>query len=274
MHPRKRQRKNASAMKLVGKLVGVFRVAAGLTQAQLADRVGHQVETIASIEQGRRALLPALACRLDELLETKGALGTAVENMPEVDLIPAWAEQYMDLERDALALCFFANQVLPGLLQTENYARTVFDSRVPTFSQDEIDAHVAKRLARQEILRRKVPPTTSFVISEAVLRDRLGGNEVYRETLRHLRTCADLPGVTLQVIPLGRRTHAALDGPFILLETPDYQHIAYTETQRGSQLISDPDEISILAQRYAMLRTQALNTEETGDLLDQLLGEL
>ncbi|MFC9625320.1 Scr1 family TA system antitoxin-like transcriptional regulator [Streptomyces sp. NPDC056930] len=273
MHPRKRQRKNASAMKLVGKLVGVFRVAAGLTQAQLADRVGHQVETIASIEQGRRALLPDLAHRLDELLDTKGALETAVGNMPEVDLIPAWAEQYMDLERAALALCFFANQVLPGLLQTENYARAVFDSRVPTFSGEKIDAHVDKRLERQELLRRKVPPTTSFVISEAVVRDRLGGKEVYCETLRHLRACADLPGITLQV-PLGRKTHAGLDGPFILLETPDYQRIAYTETQRGSQLISDPDEISILMQRYAMLRTQALNTEDTRDLLDRLLGEL
>lgn len=273
MHPRKRQRRNASAMKLVGKLVGVFRTAAGLTQAQLAEMVGHQAETIASIEQGRRALLPELARQLDRLLETKGALATAVENMPEIDLIPAWAEEYMDLERAALALCFFANQVLPGLLQTENYAHAVFDSRVPTFSREEIGVHVAKRLKRQEILSRKVPPTTSFVISEAILRDRLGGDEVYTETLRHLLGCADLPGITLQIMPLARRTHAGLDGPFILLETPDYQRIAYTESQRGSQLISDPDEISILAQRYAMLRTQALNTEETKDLLDELLGE-
>ncbi|MGW1091050.1 helix-turn-helix domain-containing protein [Streptomyces sp. NPDC002596] len=273
MHPRKRHRKNASAMKLVGKLVGVFRTAANLTQAQLADRVRVQVETIASIEQGRRALLPDLARQLDELLETKGALETAVENMPEVDLIPAWAEQYMDLERTALALCFFANQVLPGLLQTENYARAVFDSRVPAFSREEIDAHVGNRLERQEILRRKLPPTTSFIISEGVVLAPLGGAVVYEETLRHLRACADLPGFTLQVMPLARTNHAALDGPFILVETPDYQRIAYTETQRGSQLISDPDEISILAQRYAMLRTQALNTEETRDLLDRLLGE-
>lgn len=273
MHPRKRQRRNASAMKLVGKLVGVFRTAADLTQAQLADRVRLQVETIASIEQGRRALLPDLARQLDQLLETKGALETAVENMPEVDLIPAWAEQYMDLEREALALSFFANQVLPGLLQTENYARAVFDSRVPTFSREEIDGHVDKRLERQEILRRKLPPTTSFIISEAVVLAPLGGAAVYEETLRHLRACAGLPGFTLQVMPLARTTHAALDGPFILLETPDYQRIAYTETQRGSQLISDPNEVSILAQKYAMLRTQALNTEDTKGLLDRLLGE-
>ncbi|WP_229867422.1 helix-turn-helix domain-containing protein [Streptomyces gelaticus] len=261
-------------MKLVGKLVAVFRKAAGLTQAQLAALVGHQVETISSIEQGRRALLPDLAAKLDERLDTKGALAMAVANMPEVDLIPAWAEEYLELEREALALCFFANQVLPGLLQTENYARAVFDSRVPTFSREEIDTHVGTRLKRQEIMRREVPPTTSFVISEAIVRDRLGGNEVHQESLRHLRDRAALPGISLQVMPLGRTTHAGLDGPFILLETPDFQRIAYTETQRGSQLISNPDEISIISQRYAMLRTQALNAEDTKSLLDRLLGEL
>ncbi len=274
MHPRNRQRRNASAMKLVGKLVGLFRVTADLTQAQLADRAAVQVETIASIEQGRRALLPDLARRLDALLGTKGALETAVDNMPEVDLIPAWAEQYMDLEREALALSWFENQVLPGLLQTESYARAVFRSKVPVLSAEEIDVQVSARLARQVILRRPVPPTTSFVVSEAVLRDRLGGDDVYSETLHHLRVCADLPGITLQVMPLGRRTHAGLNGPFILLETPDYQHLGYTETQRGSQLVADPDEVSILAQKYAMLRTQALNIEDTKGLLDRLLGEL
>lgn len=261
-------------MKLVGKLVGRFRVASGLTQAQLADRVKVQVETVASIEQGRRALLPDLALQLDRLLDTKGALETAVENMPEVNLIPAWVEQYMDLERTALALSFFANQVLPGLLQTERYARSVFESRVPAFSQEEIDTHVENRLERQEILRRKPPPTTSFIISEAIVRARLGGTAVHLETLRHLRACADLPGIALQIMTLDRATHAALDGPFILLETPDYQRLAYTETQRGSHLIADPDEVSILGQRYAMLRTQALNIEETKGLLDRLLGEI
>ncbi|MFD5875263.1 Scr1 family TA system antitoxin-like transcriptional regulator [Streptomyces sp. NPDC060322] len=273
MHPRKRQRKNASAMKLVGKLVSLFRITADLTQAQLADRAGVQLETIASIEQGRRALLPDLARRLDQLLNTKGALETAVDNLPEVDLIPAWAEQYMDLEREALVLSFFANQVLPGLLQTENYARAVFTSRVPAFSEEEINGLVSARLRRQEVLRRRTPPTISFIISEAIVVAQLGGHEVHAETARHLRECADLPGVALQILPLAHRTHAALDGPFILLETPDYQHLAYTETQRGSQLIGEPDEVSILAQKYAMLRTQALDTDATKGLLDRLRGE-
>lgn len=273
MHSKKPQRRNASAMKLVGKLVALFRVAAGLTQAQLATEAGVQVETIASIEQGRRSLLPDLAERLDELLPTKGALATAVENLPEVDLIPAWAEQYMDLEREALALSWFENQVLPGLLQTEAYARAVFCSKVPVLSPTEIEKQVATRIARQDILQRDSPPTLSFIISEAVIRDRLGSDRVYFSTLQHLRVCTDLAGVTLQVMPLGRTSHAALDGPFILLETPDFQHLGYTETQRGSQLVADANEVSILTQKYAMLRTQALNAEESRSLLDRLLGE-
>ncbi|WP_406400424.1 helix-turn-helix transcriptional regulator [Streptomyces sp. NBC_00879] len=273
MHPRKRQRKNASAMKLVGALVGRFRVFAGLTQRELAERVCLHEETIASLEQGRRPLKPDLARALDRILDTKGALETAVDNMPEIDLIPAWAEEFMDLEREAIALSWFENQVLQGLLQTEAYARAVFRTDVPALSEDEIERRVAARIQRQEILHRTVPPTASFIISEAILQDRLGGDGVRREALRHLRACADLPGIALQVMPLGRQTHAGLSGPFILLETPDHQHLAYAETQRGSQLISDPDEVSILARKYAMLRTQALNPEETKGLLDRLLGD-
>ncbi len=84
---------------------------------------------------------------------------------------------------------------------------------------------------------------------------------------------AQLPGVCIQVLPLDSRSHASLDGPFTLLETPDHQHIAYSETQRGSHLISDRNEISILAQKYAMLRAQALTPLEALRLLARLLGE-
>ncbi|MGW9399083.1 Scr1 family TA system antitoxin-like transcriptional regulator [Streptomyces sp. NPDC055642] len=93
------------------------------------------------------------------------------------------------------------------------------------------------------------------------------------EQLQSLRQLTGRPAFTLQVLPLGRTSHPALDGPFVLLETPDYQRLAYTETQRGSQLIADPNEVAILTQRCAMLRTQALNAEDTRDLLDRLLGE-
>ncbi|OAH15198.1 helix-turn-helix domain-containing protein [Streptomyces jeddahensis] len=274
MDPRKRPRKkNASAMKMLGAQVAAFRKAAGLTQRSLAERALVDEETIASIEQGRRPLKEDLAAHLDELLDTRGVLSVAVENMPEVDLIPRWAEEFVDREREAIAISWYEGLVLPGLLQTEAYARAVFRSRIPVYDEDEIEQRVARRMERQQILHRKVPPTTSFVIWEPVLRDRLGGTEVYVEQLRRLRKWAELPGLALQILPLGRSTHAGLAGPFVLLETPDHQRLAYTETQRGSQLVTDPNEVAILAQKYAMLRTQALNSEDTMGLLDRLLGE-
>jgi hypothetical protein len=230
-------------------------------------------QQIASIEQGRRPLKLDLAEQLDQLLETKGALVAALSEMPEVDLVPLWAEEYLDREREAIAISWYEGLAVPGLLQAEPYARAVFRSRVPVYDEDQIEQLVAARIERQEILHRKVPPTTSFVIWEAALRDQLGGEAVYFEQVRKLREYAEVPGITLQILPLGRTSHAGLDGPFILLETPEHQRLAYMETHRGSQLIADPDGVGILTQKYAMLRTQALNTEETRGMLDRLLGE-
>ncbi|MEU5040335.1 helix-turn-helix domain-containing protein [Streptomyces griseorubiginosus] len=268
-----RRRKNATAVKMVGSLVGTFRRAAGLTQRALADEVAVDEETIASVEQGRRTLKPDLAAQLDELLDTKGALSVALENMPEIDLFPRWAEEYIDLEREALALSWYDNQVLPGLLQTPAYARAVFLNDVPALTEDEIEQRVAARMERQEVLRRAEPPTVSFVVSEVTVMDRLGGDEVHGEQLRRLREWADLPAVTLQIMPVGRDFHAGLVGPFTVIETVDHQRIVYTEAPRRGWLIADPDEVSFLERRYAMLRTQALNAHETKGLLDRLLGD-
>ncbi|MFD5147973.1 helix-turn-helix domain-containing protein [Streptomyces sp. NPDC058401] len=273
MPPRKRARPNATTMKMVGRMVAAARIAKNLTQRRLGELVGLDAETIASIEQGRRALMLDVAELMDHHLELPGVLAVAASEMPSVDVTPPWAEEYMELEDGAIALSWFDNQVVPGLLQTETHARAVFTCRVPAHPEAEIESLTARRIARQQILRRANPPTLSFVVWEAVLRDRLGGDEVHAEQLRHLRACAELPDLSLQVMPLGRASHAGLDGPFTLLETAEHQHLAYTESQRGSHLISDLDEVSILSRKYAMLRTQALNTEQTRGLLDRLLGE-
>ncbi|MFD7069913.1 Scr1 family TA system antitoxin-like transcriptional regulator [Streptomyces sp. NPDC059913] len=260
-------------MKMVGRLMAFYRDRIDVTQVQLAEMTGHHPETISSIEQGRRVLLRSLAVKVDEVLGTGGALAVAIEELPEIDLIPQWADEYLELELDALTLSWYDNQVMPGLLQTPRYAEALFRNRIPTFSEAEVAFQTETRLKRQEILHRPSPPTLSFVVWEPVLSLQLTDEEAHAEQLRHLLECADLPGVCLQVLPLSHRTHAGLAGPFILLETPDFQRLAYSETQRGSLLVSDPDEISILSQKYAMLRTQALTPEDTRRLLKRLLGE-
>ncbi|MFD7683328.1 Scr1 family TA system antitoxin-like transcriptional regulator [Streptomyces sp. NPDC060187] len=267
------RKKNHSAMKMLGIQLGTARRAAGLTQRTLSERLMLDEETVASIEQGRRPLKPDLAELLDQLLGTKGLLTAGVQNLPEIDQFPMWAELYMEHEREAIALSWYDAMVLPGLLQTEAYARAVLRNRVPAYDDDEVCTRAAARVERQEILHRKIPPTLSFIIWEPVLHLAIGDREMRTEQLRQLRASAELPGLTVQFLPMGSPYHAGLDGPFILLETPDHQHLAYTESQRGSQWVSAPDEVSILARKYAMLRTQALTPQDSLSLLDRLLGE-
>ncbi|MBZ4019389.1 helix-turn-helix domain-containing protein [Streptomyces purpurogeneiscleroticus] len=277
MQPRNHpsRRKNATTLRLVGAQLALFRRLSGLTQRELSDRLNVGEETIASIEQGRRPLKGDLAERLDLELGTRGVLAVAVEYMPEIEKFPVWAAEFIDYEREAIAHYSYENQVFPGLLQTKPYAYAVFRNEIPLLDETEIEERVAARIERQSILHRKAPTTVSFILYEAVLREHLGGDaELHAEQLRHTRACADLPGVTIQVMPFGRPTHTGLSGPFVLLETPDHVHLAYSETQRGGQLISDQDEVSVLARKYAMLRTEALTPEETKSLLDRLLGEL
>ncbi|MEV0438292.1 helix-turn-helix transcriptional regulator [Streptomyces spectabilis] len=257
----------------MGALLALHRTAAGYTQQSLAEHFVITEDHIASIEQGRRSLKMDLAVRLDELFSTGGTLETAVANMPEVDLIPRFAEEYLDQEQEAIVLEWYETMLVPGLLQTEAYARVLFRGRIPAYTEERIEELVTQRIARRDILHRKHPPSISFVLWEPVLHHRLGGDSVHAEQLRHLREYADLPNVCLQVMPLSKTSSPAATGPFIVLETPEHQRLVYSETHRGSHLFADPDEVAILASKYGMLRTEALNAEDSMGLLDRLLGE-
>ncbi|MET9147986.1 Scr1 family TA system antitoxin-like transcriptional regulator [Streptomyces sp. NPDC058319] len=267
------RKKNFSTLKMLGAQVQAARKAAGFTQRVLAERLMVDEETVASIEQGRRPLMPDVAEAMDVLLDTKGMLAAGVDKLPEIDQFPMYAEQYMVHEREAVSLSWYDNAVLPGLLQTEPYARAVLCERVPAYDEDELATKLAGRIGRQEILQRKCPPTMSFIVWEPVLHLRVGGDRVRREQLRRLREYAERPGMSLQFLPMRAPSSAGLDGPFTLLETSDHQHLAYTEGQRGSQWVAAPDEVSVLARKYAMLRSQAMTPGESKGLLDRLLGD-
>ncbi len=125
------KKRPGTAHSLVGSQLAHFRRQAGFTQRELAHRMRASEETLASIEQGRRPLKLDTAEKLDDILDTRGALKVAVENMPESDRYPVWAIEFIDLEREALTLSWFENQVLPGLLQTGSYAAAVFRNEHP-----------------------------------------------------------------------------------------------------------------------------------------------
>ncbi|MCG7525558.1 helix-turn-helix domain-containing protein [Streptomyces sp. OfavH-34-F] len=269
----KNSRKRVTSWHLIGAQLATFRRAAGLTQSALAERSRVSEDTIASVEQGRRPLQMDLAILLDDILETKGALQVAVAKVPQKERFPAFVQDFVEYEQEAVTLMSYQNQVVPGLLQTEEYARFVFSCQYPPLEPDEQEEQVAARLGRQRLLDRKPRPMLHFILEESILRSELGDPAVMREQIRRLRECAELPFIGFQIMPMKQAKHAALDGPMVLLETPDHDHLAYVEGQLVSVLHDDPNDVSVLQQKYGMLRSQALSPEESIRLMEHLLGE-
>ncbi|MFD7670239.1 helix-turn-helix domain-containing protein [Streptomyces anulatus] len=266
--------RRVTSWQLVGAQLRHFRKLAGLTQAALAEQAGVGEDTIASIEQGRRALQLDMAIQLDELLDTKGTLRVAVEKIPRKERYQALVKDFVQYEQNAVSLLWYESQLVPGLLQTESYARFVFGCTYPPLEEEEIEKRVTDRLDRQKILERKPRPILHFILEESILHTRLGDPEVMREQLLHLRRCMDLPFVTIQIMPRNTPRHAGLSGPLILLETPDHDGLAYIDGQLRGELYDEPADVSALMQRYGMLRSQALTVAESTRLLDALLDAL
>ncbi|MBT2451663.1 helix-turn-helix transcriptional regulator [Streptomyces sp. ISL-43] len=260
--------------RVLGAMAAHFRRQSDYTQASLAEYLHTDPETIGSMEQGRRLLQPRMAATLDELFETGGLLSMSLAKIPKRERYPAFAIDFITHERDAESLFSYQNSVIPGLLQTPEYAAAVFGCLYPPLTPEEIEVQTATRLARQTMLARKPwPPMMHYILEQSVLERPIGGREVLMAQLRHLRELTDLPFLGLQIMPTGRESHAGLAGPMVLLETGDHDQLAYLEGQGVSFLLDDPEEVHPLNLKYGILRNQALSMEDSRGLLDDLLGE-
>ncbi|MEU7427166.1 helix-turn-helix transcriptional regulator [Streptomyces sp. NPDC040750] len=257
----------------VGSLVAHYRRQARLTQEQLAELAHIHVDTVGSIEQGRLALQPDRAEQFDELLKTGGALAVLVSRLPVRERIVQFAQGLVDHEQEAVGILSYQSLAVPGLLQTRDYCRAIFDYRYPAIGSETAEQWVNARMERQLIWQRDRPPVGHFVLEEGLLRRQVGGPEVMREQFRRILEYTEPTNMSFQVMPQERTPHACLDGPMVLLETPEHERLAYLEVQRVSFLVDDPDEVSDYHHKYAMLRSQALSPDESVRLLHGLLGE-
>lgn len=257
----------------VGALVAHFRKKARLTQEQFAEMANLAVDTVRSIEQGRLALQPDRADQFDELIDTGGALAVVVAKLPVRDRIVQFAQGLVDHEQEAVGILTYETLVVPGLLQTPDYCRAVFDYRYPALGSETADQWVQARMDRQLVWQREQPPVGHFILEESILRRPMGGPEVLREQIRQILELVRPVHMSVQVMPMNKTPHAALGGPMVLLETPEHERLVYLEVQRASFLVDDPEEVSYYHHKYAMLRSQALSCEESECLLKELLGE-
>ncbi|CAL2071498.1 XRE family transcriptional regulator [Streptomyces murinus] len=255
-----------------GRVLKRLRVQAGLERAELGRRTGYSAATITSYEVGRRIPNAKFIRQADEVLDAGGLLIDFIEDMERAQY-PAFFRDAAALEKQAVALHVFAVQAVPGLLQTEEYARAVFTMWRPVLDEETVEQRVAARMARQEIFARKPAPTVTFVMEESVVCRKLGGLAVWRGQLEQILLVSQRRNVEIQIMPHDREEHAALDGQFNLIETMAGRRIAYVPADRASRLFTDRSAVRKAEEQYGLLRAQALTPRQSLALVEKLLGE-
>ncbi|WP_149552158.1 helix-turn-helix domain-containing protein [Streptomyces marokkonensis] len=263
-----------AAWSAYGKLVRLFRERAGLTQQALAEAIDYSLEQVASVEQGRRPAKSAFTEAAERALEAGGALRVLQDDVDRAKL-PVFFQDFALLEAEAVSRFSYDPLLIPGLLQTEAYAQALLEAHFPPLPDDIVEQRVAARLARQALLSRKSPPMVFvFVVEEAAIRRVVRNTTVMRGQLEHLLACSKMRNVELQIMPTARGAHSGLNGPMVLIESTDRKQFVYIEAQDVVSVRSDRNEVSEFWLRYGMLRTQALNTEESSRLVERMAGEL
>ncbi|MCM3297221.1 helix-turn-helix domain-containing protein [Streptomyces pseudogriseolus] len=243
---------------LFGVRVRRLRTAAGLTQAELGA-LTHVVSTrITQIERasGAKPTLE-LARALDAAL---GADDLLVELWPYVyrEAFPDWSRKFMEYSERAVAVREYAAHVVPGLLQTEEYARAVLKVGRTLDGEDQLAERVAVRMERQKRLGAADRPELWVVLDEAVLRRPVGGMPVMRDQLTRLLSMGTESHITVQVLPFDQGEHDVMGGSLTVLTMPDGTEVAYTEGAHYGQLVEDPDEVRRFSLTYDRLRAAAL----------------
>ncbi|MGR4882387.1 Scr1 family TA system antitoxin-like transcriptional regulator [Streptomyces sp. LARHCF249] len=265
----------SDGLRTFGAVVQALREHAGLSRAEFALLVRFSKHTVESVELGRRMPDEEFVERAEAALGNTGALRKAARHLTRGEPgLAAWFRRWARLERVAVSLSTYECRLVPGLLQSEGYARALCENDIPPLSNEQLEATVGARMERQRLLREKPNSTFDFVIEEAVLMLCLGGVEVTRELLDHIVELSALRNTTLQIMPADSEQHACLAGPVRLLETPDGRRYAYSEGQESGRLITDAKEVSRIQMRYARLRAQALSPKDSTGLLERMRGAL
>lgn len=192
------------------------------------------------------------------------------------DVLPKWFENYIGLEEAASRIRSYEVQFVPGLLQTEGYARAVTLLGHSAAPPDEIERRVEMRMQRQELLTGEDPPLVWTVVDEAAVRRPLGGRAVMREQLTRLIELSELPRVTVQVVPFARGGHAAAGGPFSILRfaEPDLPDVVYLEQLTSALYLDKRDDVERYLAVMDQLCVEAEPVSATADVLTRIRNDL
>jgi transcriptional regulator with XRE-family HTH domain len=240
------------------------REAAGLSREEAARRLEWSTSTVFRIETGRSRPQPR---SVRDLLDLYGVTGTERDGLIQLardarqpgwwhsfrDVLPNPYEVYIGLETGAVSIRNFEPLIIPGLLQTADYARAMIRGGPRELDREEIERRVEVRMSRQQILLHDNRPRLWAVIDEAAIRRVVGGSTVMAAQLRHLAEAAEHGRTTLQVVPFGAGAHAGAGGPFVILELPGPAEpdLVYVETLAGDIYLEERTDVN----RYTLARS-------------------
>ncbi|WP_217176822.1 helix-turn-helix transcriptional regulator [Streptomyces sp. AC495_CC817] len=256
-----------------GQTMKTLRVREGLEREEFGRLIGYSASTVASFEQGRRIPSPRTIDRADEVLGADGLLCLWKEQVERAQY-PVRFQGMAQLEKECIELLMYDALIVNGLLQTEEYMRALLGMRRPPLTQETIDQRVTARLARQDIFDRRPAPLLGFVMTEAVLRQRYGNEDVLRGKLEHILLIGQKRNVEIQVMPLNCEDNAGVNGPFTVVTRKDGKKFVYSEAHAISTLEADPEQTALAAARYGIIRSQAFSPRESSQFIEKLLGEL
>ncbi|MFI8990237.1 helix-turn-helix domain-containing protein [Stenotrophomonas sp. NPDC087984] len=253
-----------------GEELRLRRTAADMTQEALSERVVCSPTLISHFEAGRRLPKPDDAARIDQALGTDGFFVRWLE-----DLESKFADHFAvvaELEPHATEIQQYSISLIPGLLQTEAYARAVFEAYSPNHRAD-LDGRVVNRMARARILDDPLKPVVWTLLDEAVLRRLVGGPQVMAEQLRRIADLAEARRLRLHVLPFAAGAHALMESMMTLMTFEDAAPVAYVEGFRVGHLMDDPSLVRASQSAYSLALSEAATRQESLALIRAIAEE-
>lgn len=239
------------------------------TQVEAGEKLGWSDSFISDVERGDKTPRSDFARKCDEVFGCPGTF-ERLHGVVRFAAYPSFFAPVLPYETSAARIHGWELGSVPGILQTEDYARALISATRPQDSGAAIERLVSARMQRQEVLAGENAPKVWYVIDESVLRRVVGSPAVMDAQINQLLTWARTPGIVIQVLPLAAGDPAGTDGPIVAYEFADRPSVVYSECNRGGRLVEEPSEVAELMTTIAAVRASALSPRATLDMLRNL----
>jgi transcriptional regulator with XRE-family HTH domain len=264
----------ASAMAKFANQLRGWRFKLGWSQAELAAKLGYSNALVSQIEQQQKPASAEFAEKCDEVFDTPATFADLQELVAR-EAWPSYFAPVIDAETRATQIHEWEQRVVPGLLQTEEYARSVIKAGQPRISADELERKVTSRLERHGIFAQEAgSPMYWAIIHEGVLRHVVGSPAIMRAQLDQLIDAADSPDIIIQVLPYTASDHPGTDGPILIFDYASAPSSGYTECKGGGMIVEQPEQVSGLVTSMSLIRAAALSPRESREYIVKIRDEI